>query len=216
MSEFNLDVGVLDYGCGNLESISDMIRYLGAEPRVVTEVAELANLDRLILPGVGNFGVASRFFESRKGYRERLADLLSKQNFRLLGICLGMQLLAESSEESPGRGLSLLDARSTLMRSDDPNKAKVPHIGWKEVDVASPSTLFPTDSDKAGPFYFSHSYILENSEPSETTAFCHHGGHYVSAIQKGNIFGVQFHPEKSNSQGAAVLRNFLWGSDVTR
>jgi imidazole glycerol-phosphate synthase len=195
-------IGLLDYGCGNLGSLENALAFLGLPCRRVAEPAGLAAVDRLILPGVGHFGHAM----ARLGTSGLEGPLRAWAGGGrpLLGICLGMQLLFEGSEEAPGlAGLGLLPGRFTAFT--DP-ALKVPHMGWSPVAFGGGS---PSPLD--GTAYFVHSYRLPAwvGPPPERLGLARYGGPFVAAFQAGNLAGCQFHPEKSGDWGLACLGEAL-------
>ena len=192
---------IVDYGMGNLRNVRRAFEAIGVPVVVTSQGAEVVKADRVILPGVGAFGEAVKRIDAL-GLREPLLRHVSDGK-PLLGICLGMQLLFESSEESPGAaGLSLLQGTVLRFRG----VVKVPHIGWNTVEPAGASVLFPPGSGQRC-FYFVHSYFVPGS--SSCTAMTDYGVRFVSAVQQKNLLGVQFHPEKSQDDGQFLLRNFL-------
>jgi glutamine amidotransferase len=191
---------IVDYGMGNLRNVLRACREIGAEAAVSSDSAILSRGDAMILPGVGAFGEAMRRIHAL-GLRSAILDHV-RSGKPLLGICLGMQVLFHSSEESPGvEGLGLLSGG--ILRFG--GGVKVPHIGWNDVTPRGSSLLFG-DAHQDGVFYFDHSYYAERTP--ETTAVCTYGTEFSAAIHKENIFGVQFHPEKSQSAGLELLRRF--------
>ena len=200
-------IGIIDYGLGNLTSVAGAVRKLGYEPRITADPAELAAADKLILPGVGAFpdGMANL---AERGLIDVLGDLVLKRRKPILGICLGFQLLGQSSEEfGHTAGLGWVDAPVTLLAPDDA-ALRVPHVGWNEVRKAGDCILFDGIDDGAL-FYFVHKYKMEAPASATVAATCDYGGTFTAAVQKGPVFGTQFHPEKSQQAGLALLRNFL-------
>jgi glutamine amidotransferase len=196
-----MDVAILDYGCGNLHSLAKGLRAGGAEPRVVTSPGEVGGARALVLPGVGAFGAAAERLGDREAWR-RLLD----GGLPCLGICLGMQLLFESSDEDPGRGLGAVPGR--VRRLDAP---RLPHMGWNDVE---PSRTDPV-LEGLDPLvaYFAHSFAAEPGDPATVVAWSEHGGdRFPSVVRRRNVCGVQFHPEKSGAAGLRLLRNFLEAS----
>lgn len=190
---------VVDYGMGNLRNVRRVLLELGATALVTSDPADIRRASALILPGVGAFGEAVRRIDAL-GLRAPILDhVLARRP--LLGICLGMQLLFEESEESPGaKGLQLLEGTIQRFRVDLP----VPHIGWNDAVPVRPSPLF---GDGGGCFYFVHSFYAAVN-PS-TIARTEYGQQFASAVQREQVLGVQFHPEKSQAAGLDLLRRFL-------
>jgi imidazole glycerol-phosphate synthase subunit HisH len=202
-------ITVVDYGMGNLRNVRRAFEELGERVVVTSDAREVEQAAILILPGVGAFGEAARRID-QLGLREPILRAVERRR-PLLGICLGMQLLYEHSEESPGAdGLGIL--KGTIRRFA--RGQKVPHIGWNDVAPVKQSLLFP---DAGGVFYFVHSYFAP--EGAETLARAEYGEVFGAAVGSERVFGVQFHPEKSQAAGLAMLERFVQvsgksGSDV--
>ena len=200
-------VAIVDYGMGNVDSVARAVQECGAKAVVTADRDELESADSLILPGVGAFK------DGMKHLRDRgLPDLLREQaiNKRIpfLGICLGMQLMAKRGIESGDtEGLGWLDAVVVRLKSKGPDE-RIPHIGWNEVHPSRPSPLF-TDIPNGKDFYFVHSYHLACKDKPAVLADTPYCGGFISAVAKDNLFGVQFHPEKSQKPGFQLLKNFL-------
>lgn len=194
-----MDVALFDYGSGNLHSLAKGLRAGGADVRIVTDADAAAGAAALVLPGVGAFGAASeRLSTSAAALRAALAGGLP-----CLGICLGMQLLFERSEEGGGSGLCAL--AGSVRRLSAP---RLPHMGWNDVVAAGPDPLFAGLDPLVA--YFAHSFAAVPHHEDEVIAWSAHGGdRFPSAVRRGNTWGVQFHPEKSGAAGLRLLRNFL-------
>ena len=194
---------IIDYGAGNLQSVEKALRHIGCEGTVVGGAAGLMSADSAVLPGVGAFGEAMAGLESR-GLVGAIGDFV-RTGRPFLGICLGLQVPFESSQESPGvKGLSLLPGR--IVRLPEDRGLKVPHMGWNSLEVKRPGWLLK--GLPAEPYvYFVHSYYLQ-TEPELVSATAEYGAAIHAAVQKGNIAACQFHPEKSGGVGLAILRNF--------
>jgi glutamine amidotransferase len=199
-------VAIVDTGLSNLDSVARAIEECGGTPLVTDEPSDLAGADRIILPGVGAFPEAIdrlRILHLEDALREHV--IVRERPF--LGVCLGMQLLASrGSEVRESGGLGWIDGDVRLLEPRDAER--MPHIGWNEVDASADSPLFRGISPRRD-FYFVHSYVLWPTRQDDIAARTPYGGGFVSAVQRGNVFGVQFHPEKSQQAGFAVLRNFL-------
>jgi imidazole glycerol-phosphate synthase subunit HisH len=199
-------VGIVNYGFGNIGSVRRALDELHVEPVVADAPAALVGCDRIILPGVGAFGEAMASLRAG-GWVEPLRRQVRDAGVPLLGICLGMQLLAASSDED-GHHDGLGFVSGEVRRLDSFGCAlRVPHVGWNEVRFAEGATLFagiPQESD----FYFVHSFALDSADPS-VCATTSYGTTISAAVQDGRVFGTQFHPEKSSRAGRRVLRNFL-------
>lgn len=197
-------IAIIDYDAGNLKSVEKALHYLG-EQAVITRDRELIlKADKVILPGVGAFGDAMR-----KLHKYELAELvkqIGKSETPLLGICLGLQLMFESSEEAPGvEGLSILEGE--VVRIPDNGILKVPHIGWNDLTVNPKSRLLQGIEDHSY-VYFVHSYYLKAKEREQVAATTEYATVIDAAVEKGSTFACQFHPEKSGEVGLQILKNF--------
>jgi imidazole glycerol-phosphate synthase subunit HisH len=196
---------VVDTGLCNVGSCLNMLRTLGAEPVATDDPAIVAAATRVILPGVGSFDAGMHALRSR-GLDAALHTAVHERGAPLLGICLGMQLLARRSEEGEAAGLGWIDA--DVMRFTPQPRLRIPHMGWNSVQPQSPSPLF--DAADADPeFYFVHSFHVVPDDPALVTGAATHGGPFAAAVGRGRIHGVQFHPEKSHRHGLQLLRRFL-------
>jgi len=197
-------ITLLDYGAGNVRSVINAIENLGEKVKIVSDVQDIATAEKLVFPGVGNFGTIMRVLYE-KNYVNGLMDYLNS-NRPFLGICLGLQVLFEQSEESPGiRGLGFIKGMVKRFDID----LSVPHIGWNGIHVKKPSPIFSgLHGDEK--FYFVHSFHVMPEDDAVVLTVTDYGLEFVSSIQKGNIIATQFHPEKSGEAGLAVLKNFLF------
>lgn len=192
-------VAVLDYGVGNLFSMSNALKRAGLNVKVTGDPAEIGSADAIVLPGVGNFGHASAKLQP---YADSIRRAL-EADIPMIGSCLGMQLLFEGSEESPEEGLGLLKGWVRRFQGE----LKVPHMGWNTIKAARESPLL--DGIPEGEyFYFVHSYYPEPAEGDVTLAVTEYGGDFTSIVESGPLYGCQFHPEKSGRAGAKLLGNF--------
>ncbi len=198
-------IGIVDYGMGNLGSVTNACAFLGIEARVIGAPIEMAECEALILPGVGAFGDCMRHLRSH-GFVGAVREWIGAGR-PFLGICLGLQVLFESSEECPGEaGLGIF--AGSVRRFRTPRDLKVPQIGWNRVAQAKPGCpLFEGIPDGAH-FYFVHSYYVDPADASLVAGRTGYGGEYCSAVWKDNAMAVQFHPEKSQRHGLRMLRNF--------
>lgn len=198
-------VAIIDYDAGNIRSVEKAVRYLGKEVTVTSEPEEILAADRVILPGVGAFGDAMKRLHAM-GLVEVIRQAADRGT-PFLGICLGLQLLFEKSEESPGvPGLGLLQGE--ILRLPELPGLKVPHIGWNSLKYPNPGQLFrgiPEDSY----VYFVHSYYLKAQDEGIVTATTEYGTLVHASVESGNLFACQFHPEKSSETGLTILENFL-------
>jgi imidazole glycerol phosphate synthase glutamine amidotransferase subunit len=190
-------IAVFDYGAGNIRSVCNTLEEVGAEFEVARDAAALERASKIVLPGVGHFGQMMRSITVQDTLRARI-----EAGAPFLGICLGMQALFERSEEAPDvEGLGLF--RGVVKRF--PANARCPHTGWNDLEVRPGSRLLPAGSR---PYvYFNHSYYVP--EVPEASAICDYAVRYTAAIEAGNVFGVQFHPEKSGPVGLGIVRRFV-------
>jgi glutamine amidotransferase len=196
-------IAIVDYGMGNLMSVEKAFTYLGLNAKIVSKESEIKRAKGVVLPGVGNFGQAVANIKSR-GLWQAIKDALAEKPF--LGICLGMQLLFEGSEESPeSTGFSMFPGRFTLFKGD----IKVPHIGWNSVRFIKNSPI-TSGLDGEEFFYFVHSYKLQflSAYTPFTLGVSEYQEMFIAAVESDNVFGFQFHPEKSGKKGLKILENF--------
>jgi glutamine amidotransferase len=197
-------ITIVNYGMGNLGSVFNMFKRIGVEAQIVYRPEELINAKKILLPGVGAFDNAMKRI-NEGGFLDVLNEKALVEKVPFLGICLGMQLLTRGSEEGVLPGLGWIAADTT--RFPKQNVLKVPHMGWNEVHVATPSPLTRNLSDEPR-FYFVHSYSVHVDNERDSILKCHYGIDFDAAVQHENIFGAQFHPEKSHKFGMRLLENF--------
>lgn len=197
-------IAIIDYGAGNILSVQKALDHIGCENVVTSDAAVIAAADGAVLPGVGSFGDAMQHL--REGHLVESVRAFTASGKPFLGICLGLQVLFDSSEESPGaEGLSLMPGRVRKFPSDA--GLKIPQIGWNSIRYDRDCPLFKGLSDN--PYvYFVHSYYLEAADEGVVSAVAEYGIPYHAAVWKDNVFATQFHPEKSGSVGLRMLRNF--------
>lgn len=198
---------LVNYGLGNIRAFENIYKRLNIPVHVANNAAELADAEKLILPGVGAFdGAMSKIQAS--GMRECLDDLVLNKMCPVLGICAGMQIMARRSDEGdmPGLGWIQADVRRLSDRSSSNKKILFPHMGWNDVYPVNHTTLFRSLDTPC--FYFLHSYYFAPDSDECVLAKTDYNGGFASAVQSGNIFGVQFHPEKSHKWGVQLLKNF--------
>ena len=200
-------ITIVDYGMGNLRSIQNMLKHLGVASEITSDKEIIGNAESLILPGVGAFDKATARI-NELGLRDVIISKANQDKIPILGICLGMQLLGNSSEEGHSRGLGLVDAQSVRFEFGDREKQlNVPHMGWNTVFANNDHSLFRNMAAEPR-FYFVHSYHVVCADKDEILGTTDYGGSFTSAIARDNIMGVQFHPEKSHTFGMALLKNF--------
>lgn len=198
---------IVDYGMGNLNSVKQKLTYLKIDAIISSDAKIIEQADKIILPGVGHFGKAMESLNALN-----LVDVLNEQVLikkkSILGICLGMQLMANKSEEGNVDGLGWFDADVVKFKINDTLKYKIPHTGWNQIEIVKESTLMKGIPDFSE-FYFVHSYHFETKNKKDILNETEYEYKFVSAVEKENIFGVQYHPEKSHDVGELLLRNFI-------
>ena len=198
-----MKVTIIDYGAGNVPSVERALQRLGAESERTNSPEKISKAEALLLPGVGHYAALVRSLDELK-MREPLVSAIQR-GVPFLGICLGLQVLFESSAEAPElHGLSLLPGKVCAL----PATEKLPHMGWNQIAANRESSPLLTGIDSSAYFYFAHSYAAPDSNGS-TAATCFHGSSFAAVVEKQNIHGVQFHPEKSGDPGSRLLENFL-------
>ena len=202
-----MTIAIIDYGMGNVRSLTNALDYIGAEAVLTADPGALAAADRLLLPGVGAFGDAMAAITA-SGLRPVLDRLAMVEKKPVLGVCLGMQLFARSSTEH-GRhdGLGWLDAEILPLIVAAP--AKVPHVGWNAVSFAADDWLFKGLPSGESDYYFVHSFHMVCADTADVAATTDHGGTVTAAVRRGNLVATQFHPEKSQDNGLQLLTNWL-------
>ena len=195
---------IIDYDAGNLKSVEKALAALGEEAVITRTFREIARAERVILPGVGSFGDAMT--QLKKYELDKAIKEIAEKGTPLLGICLGLQLLFESSEESPGvEGLCLL--KGNILKLPEQTGLKVPHIGWNSLNLKNDGTLF-VGMDESPYVYFVHSYYLQAADETSVKATAEYGVQIHASVEKENIFACQFHPEKISTEGLRILKNF--------
>ena len=198
-------VAIIDYGAGNLQSVKKALDFIGAESKITDNKDEINAASHIILPGVGSFADAMSCIRER-GLEETIKKSANGSK-HFLGICLGLQLLFESSEESPGvKGLGVFKGDIVTIPTD--NGLKVPHIGWNSVKLNQTNGIFEGIKDESY-FYFVHSYYLKNADEDIVAGTTEYGVPIQCAVQNGRVCATQFHPEKSSEVGLALLKNFV-------
>lgn len=201
-------ITIIDYGMGNLGSIKNMFKYIGIEATIENDPDKIKNASKILLPGVGSFDTAMKKI-NESDLKEVLNEKALIEQVPVLGICLGMQLLTNSSEEGTLQGLGWIDAKTMSFKSRIETKYKIPHMGWNIVDKSNESQLTQgfekLDETR---FYFVHSYFVKVEDDKNSIFKTNYGVAFDSAIQKDNIYGAQFHPEKSHKFGMKLFENF--------
>jgi len=196
---------IINYNLGNPKSIKNMLSYLGIDAVISDDLNTLKSADRLILPGVGHFAHGINQLNNL-GFTDVIKEHALTQQKPILGICLGMQLMTNFSEEGDADGLGLIDAQTKKFQLQD-KSLKIPHMGWNEVSWQKESPILNSLSEKPR-YYFVHSYFVECNNQNDVLGTSHYGQDFVSAFQHDNIIGMQFHPEKSHQFGMELLKNF--------
>lgn len=202
-------IKIIDYGMGNCGSIKNMLRHLGSECEVITTPGELVGATAIVLPGVGSFNHGVKHLHR---FKDILNELIIVQKVPFLGVCLGMQLLLRNSDEGEELGLGWIKgnvAKFNFKEINNKKKLRIPHMGWNEVWPSGHSLLLAPQDEGRERFYFVHSYHATGVPSENIMAWCHYGYDFVCAIQKDNIMGVQFHPEKSHKFGKAMFKRFI-------
>ena len=198
-------ITIIDYDAGNIRSVEKACEYLGFEPKLSRDPEDILKADKIILPGDGNFGFAMGMLEKYE-LTELIKEVISSGKL-FLGICLGLQLLYEESEESPGvSGLGIIKGK--VIGFDPSQGLKVPQIGWNELEISEGSRLF-RGIENGSHVYFVHSYYGHADDPGDIAAFCNYGVRFDASVEKDNLFATQFHPEKSGEIGLRILKNYL-------
>jgi glutamine amidotransferase len=198
-------ISILDYDAGNIKSVKKALQYLGQEAVITRDKNTILHSDKVILPGVGSFGDAMGKLKEY-GLDEVIYDVVDKK-IPFLGICLGLQLLYESSDEAPGvEGLGVLKGK--ILRIPDAPELKIPHMGWNSLNISEGAKLFKGVPQNSY-VYFVHSYYLKADDENEVAATTEYSTHIHASVEKDNVFACQFHPEKSGEVGLAILKNFI-------
>jgi glutamine amidotransferase len=198
-------ISIVDYGMGNLGSIQNMLKRIKVSSQIINSPDEILKATKILLPGVGAFDAAISKIDEL-GLRGALFHKAKVEKIPFLGICLGMQLLTNSSEEGILKGLSLIDAETIKFKFDD-NRLKIPHMGWNYVQKRNESPLI-NNFENSSKFYFVHSYYVKCKNQNHIVMSTEYGITFDSVIQEDNVFGAQFHPEKSHKFGMKLFENF--------
>ena len=201
------NVNVIDHGTGNIKSVNNILDRVKAQHQIASSPKSLENASHIIIPGVGHFSAAIRKLKEQE--MDKAIKNAAKRGVPILGICLGMQILYEYSEEGLSDGLGLIKgsvARKTPLNTD---RFKVPNVGWLDVKWRKTSNLFQNISKENSIFYFANSYAVKNDDQNCITSTYNFDDDYVASLEQENIYGTQFHPEKSGRVGYTVMQNFL-------
>ncbi len=201
-----MNIVICDYGCGNIGSIANILRRVGANPIVENNPENIAKADKIILPGVGHFDHCMASFRA-KNMESPIRQAINN-GAKLLGICVGMQMLLESSEEGVEKGLGLIKGTNLKFNFPKEYHKKIPHMGWNLVYPQFANRLLPQTNQERR-FYFVHSYYASCADDANILAKCQYGIGFACAIFKDNIYGVQFHPEKSHQYGMELMKAFI-------
>lgn len=197
-----MKIGIIDYGAGNLRSINNALKKVGGDVDIVSTSGEIDNSDALILPGVGNFGDSMKRLEP---LREKILKKV-EAGTPFLGLCLGLQVLFEGSDEAPGvKGFGILEGRC---RRFPESSGKIPHMGWNALKIEKEMLLLEGIED-GDYFYFVHSYYGDSKDKSAVVASCDYGVEFPAVVAQKNVYACQFHPERSGEKGLRILRNFV-------
>lgn len=199
-------IAIIDYGLGNVKAFANVYKRLNLPAVIANDAQTLEDATKIVLPGVGAFDYAmSRLNNS--GMRETLEQRVLGHHIPVLGICVGMQMLAQSSEEGTLQGLGWIDGQAKKFQHDQTQASPLPHMGWNTVQSKSSKSLFK-NIDQASRFYFLHSYYFDCHNAENILATAHYECEFACSVNKGNIYGVQCHPEKSHHAGIQLLKNF--------
>lgn len=201
-------IAIINYGSGNVRAIGNIYDRINIPYRIVTSVTEIdSDINKIILPGVGAFDETMTML-NKSGFRELLDELVLVKKFPVLGICVGMQILSNSSDEGNLPGLGWIEGKVKMFDKElIKHKPKLPHLGWNSVEIKKDSPLMQNVDTEEG-FYFIHTYYFECTNKEDELTTTYYSNNFASSVNKENIYGTQFHPEKSHSNGVLVLKNF--------
>lgn len=199
-------ITIIDYGLGNVQAFLNTYKYLGIPVKSAKSVSDLKDASHIILPGVGSFDQAITLFEN-SGMKSEVEKMVIENEVPILGICVGMQILANYSEEGSLKGLGWIDGNIKKIKIDETKQFPLPHMGWNDIHIKKSSELF-FGLELNSSFYFLHSFYFDCFDSSHEVAEVFYGDKMTCAVKKDNIYGVQFHPEKSHNCGTQLLKNF--------
>jgi len=199
-------ITIIDYGVGNLASIKNMLKKAGFDSSLASDLATVEKATKIILPGIGAFDHCMQKFNA-SGLRPLVTKKVKEDKLPLLGICVGLQMLMENSEEGMEPGLGWIAGKTVKFKKEKLGDLKIPHMGWTDVSLSKSSPL-TTDLPEQPRFYFVHSFYVQPSDSKDELLQAHYGYEFTAAVSRDNIFGVQFHPEKSHKYGMKLLENF--------
>ncbi|MBS1596771.1 MAG: imidazole glycerol phosphate synthase subunit HisH [Bacteroidetes bacterium] len=201
-------LAIVDYGVGNLASVKNMLKKIGIDAMIVADEMMLLQAEKLILPGIGAFDTCAQKLQ-KSGLIHAINKKVNEEKKPVLGICVGMQLFTEGSDEGVLPGLGWIKGRVVkFVQESMPAGTKIPHMGWSEIESAKSSRIFD-NMYKDPRFYFAHSYYAKPQDEKDELAYANYGYRFAAALEKENIVGVQFHPEKSHKFGMKLLENFV-------
>ena len=201
-------IGILNYGSGNVTALKNSFQKIGKESKLISANEDFSGVTKLILPGVGSISSAMKKLNS-SGLRNRLESSVQKYHIPVLGICVGLQMLFEQSEEGNTEGLSFIKGKVTRLSTYLNKDVRLPHIGWNEIQIRRQNSLLKTSSSSVNSkFYFLHSFVVDPIDKDIITAETLYEGLFPVSVESENIFGVQFHPEKSHEFGTNLLRSY--------
>ena len=202
-----MKIKIINYGAGNLKSIANIISKVGGVSEILDSPDKIHSADAIILPGVGSFDYAIENLD-KKGWRQPLYNYVMNDRKPILGLCLGMQVMTRSSEEGTAKGFGFIQADTVKFSYNSIASKKIPHMGWNNIKIEKKNRLFDAYQINSR-FYFCHSYHVVCDNTSDVLTTSNYGYNFVSSFQKKNIFGVQFHPEKSHKYGYLFFKNII-------